>query len=155
MLNLLSAFFSVPLSSNDTIEKSRKPQTKSKKSFTCCSCLNLCLPKLSQTFQVHLTQWNQWIINNYPGFPALPILLTVKLYSVSNHMHPNKGFKVWIETETVSALSQQMQRNLAMFPLLARKAWKSWGPSSVKGKGKRWSFCVQIFASTGSLTHSW
>lgn len=43
---------------------------------------------------------------------------------MSNHMHPNKGFKVWIETETVSAFGQQMQRKLAMFPLFARKAWK-------------------------------
>lgn len=59
-----------------------------------------------------------------PGFPTLPILLTVKLCFVSNHMHPNKGFKVWIEAETVSELGRWMQRKLAMFPLLARKAWK-------------------------------
>lgn len=57
-------------------------------------------------------------------FSALPILLTIKLYSVSKHMHPNKGFKVWVETESVSAFGQQMQRKLAMFPLFARKAWK-------------------------------
>lgn len=43
---------------------------------------------------------------------------------MSNHMHPNKGFKVWIDTETVSAFGQQMQRKLAMFPPFARKAWK-------------------------------
>lgn len=94
------------------------------------SCLNLHLAKLSHIFSVHLSQRNQWKIIRKKNkafvscFPALPILLTIKLYSVSNHMHPNKGFKVWIETETVSAFGQQMQRKLAMFPLFARKAWK-------------------------------
>lgn len=43
--------FSVPLSSEDTIENSRKPQTrKNPTPFTCCSCLNLHVAKLSQMF---------------------------------------------------------------------------------------------------------
>lgn len=82
-------------------------------------------------------------------FPTLLIMLTVKLYSISNHMHPSKGFQVWIETDTVSALGQQMQIKLAVFPLLARKA-RELGPFLHQRKGEALIFLRMGFAHVES-----
>lgn len=146
-------------SSEVAVEKNGKPLDKRKKTtfnflFLLAFAFSKTLPYIFCAFESKKSVDNLKKKLLCPGFPALAILLTIKLYSVSSHMHPNKGFKVWIETETVSAFGQQMQRKLAMFPLFARKAWKL-GPLLCQRERKALIFLHTDFCKYWSLTYYW